>query len=883
MLPAGLKRTKIRAPRKPAVVGSGSVDYDTSWNVLSSAIRHIQRKNVSQLLYEQLYRKAYSLVLGKCGQRLYDDVSKAIGQHLRERRDAVLAGVRAQQTTDESGDSWHEELLKTAVREWADHLQSMKFILDVLMYLNRVYVRENKKLMVYDLGVVLFDMNFVRLDNMALGSVLIDIVVAEMTKARQGHVITTRSYLAQVVAMFEMLSSEEPGVAASVANAPVGDNLFHNHLEPALVNLSASFYTALSAEMLASGSGSRYLADATRFIHDEELRLRFLVPATTFSKLVAAMDNAFIKDKIDRVMLLPKESQGLLYWLEPAMTVVEQLRQKEAGAQLLLNNDCNDLRVLYDLIGRVDSDRRLLKARLKDAIVTQGSQLPQFVCEHLDSQPTKKSSSSSSSSLTPTASVAYALSWVDSVLALNSAYGTITMLAFRNDPTMDHAIYEAIREFVNGGTGNRKSQKNSGPSAPELLSVYMDAHIKQLVKMLAAKRAAPDAIGGAVDPTQEFLNKSLAFLRFVRDKDAFEAHYANHFAKRFLNSKGTSSVVSGVDARYNGDIEELVIAKLAEELGSASLEKIIRMKKDVKASAELTGEWKAHVTQHQLLDTVELELKVCHVADWPKSMTRDYKNYARYDGESGFIWPSQVRDTIHAFEHFWLGAKRNDNKSLFWSPKFGLMELRITYPSRTYDISLSTFAGVIMLLYAPLLSGADGAPVLPFVETREYTYEEIQELTGIPDIELKRQLQSVAVAPRSRLLVKSPMTKDVNPGDKFRLNDKFKAPSSKVKVLTVSAGTSSATTGKSEKTHEAEEVRANIDDGRNHLVNAAVVRILKSRRSISHNDLVAELYKQLQSRFHPTTLLMKQRIEDLIDKEYLKRDDHDPGIYHYVA
>lgn len=66
-------------------------------------------------------------------------------------------------------------------------------------------------------------------------------------------------------------------------------------------------------------------------------------------------------------------------------------------------------------------------------------------------------------------------------------------------------------------------------------------------------------------------------------------------------------------------------------------------------------------------------------------------------------------------------------------------------------------------------------------------------------------------------------------------------------------------------------------------MNAAVVRIMKSRQTVSHNELVAELVKQLHGRFQPLTVLIKQRIEDLIEKEYLKRDSEQIGVYHYIA
>lgn len=859
MIPAGLKRTKIRAPRKLLVLGSNSentIDYDASWQVLASAIRQIQQKNVSNLLYEQLYRKAYTLVLRKSGGRLYDDVAALISEHLRHRRNEVLLLSQLQDP---------EDFLKAAVREWAEHLQLMKFISDVLMYLNRVYVRENKKLLVYDLGVVLFDVNFIRLDNMALGNKLIQIVVDEITKSRQGRVITSRLYITQVMTMFEMLSNEEPGVAASVPEAPVGDNLFHQHFEKVFFDTSTAFYSALSEEFLASHSGSKYLLDTHKFLNDEEHRLRLFIPQSTCHKLIGLLNLIFIKDKIDRVILLPKENYGLLHWLDPLLANVVSVL---GGGTALEITTMGELRTLYELISRIDPDHKLLKVRLKEAIVRQGLLLPSQVVTHLEVAGNAKKAAS-------TSSVLFALAWIDAVLVFYKQYASVTKNAFHEDYTVDHSIYEAMREFIN--VSSQKKQKIApSTNAPELLSVYMDQQIKQLLKSSGVKRADSDS----VDATQEFLHKALGFLRFIKDKDAFEAHYANHFAKRFLNSKGSTSIVLGVNAKYNGDIEELVIAKLGEELGSASLEKIIRMKKDVKLSIDLTMEWKNHVGQQSLRNMVDLELKVCHVSDWPKSMTKDYKTFARDNDGGGFIWPTQLRETMNTFEQYWLTGKKNDNKLLFWCPKFGLMELRISYPTKTYDILLSTYAGVIMLLFAPSRDD-NGDLYLPFEHVREYTFDEILELTRIPEPELKRQLQLVAVAPRLRLLVKTPMSKDVNNSDTFRLNEKFKSPTTKVKVLTVSA--SSAKEGPKEKQQEADEVKANIEEGRKHLVDAAIVRILKSRQSISHNDLIAELYKQLHLRFQPLTILMKQRIEDLIEKEYLKRDDQNVAVYHYIA
>jgi cullin 3 len=66
-------------------------------------------------------------------------------------------------------------------------------------------------------------------------------------------------------------------------------------------------------------------------------------------------------------------------------------------------------------------------------------------------------------------------------------------------------------------------------------------------------------------------------------------------------------------------------------------------------------------------------------------------------------------------------------------------------------------------------------------------------------------------------------------------------------------------------------------------IEAAVVRIMKARKSMEHNNLIAEVTKQLQSRFVPNPIIIKKRIESLIEREYLERSKNDRKIYNYLA
>lgn len=57
---------------------------------------------------------------------------------------------------------------------------------------------------------------------------------------------------------------------------------------------------------------------------------------------------------------------------------------------------------------------------------------------------------------------------------------------------------------------------------------------------------------------------------------------------------------------------------------------------------------------------------------------------------------------------------------------------------------------------------------------------------------------------------------------------------------------------------------------------------MKARKQLSHSNLVAEVTEQLKSRFTANPVLIKKRIEGLIDREYLARSPHDRRLYMYV-
>lgn len=75
----------------------------------------------------------------------------------------------------------------------------------------------------------------------------------------------------------------------------------------------------------------------------------------------------------------------------------------------------------------------------------------------------------------------------------------------------------------------------------------------------------------------------------------------------------------------------------------------------------------------------------------------------------------------------------------------------------------------------------------------------------MPDVELKRHLQSLACA-KYKILKKHPPGRDVEPSDSFSFNHDFTCPTLKIKIGTISA--------KVETTEERKETKGRIDEER---------------------------------------------------------------------
>lgn len=123
---------------------------------------------------------------------------------------------------------------------------------------------------------------------------------------------------------------------------------------------------------------------------------------------------------------------------------------------------------------------------------------------------------------------------------------------------------------------------------------------------------------------------------------------------------------------------------------------------------------------------------------------------------------------------------------------------------------------------------------------------------------------------KKQILLKQPEGKTIGRGDRFAPNPRFTDRLKRIRVPLPPVD-------------ERKRVVEDVDKDRRHAVDAAVVRVMKSRRQLQHQQLVLEVVQQLQRMFRPDLKLVKRRIEDLIQREYIERDRDNPQLFRYLA
>eukprot|EP01088_Endostelium_zonatum_P006174 TRINITY_DN1827_c0_g4_i1.p1 TRINITY_DN1827_c0_g4~~TRINITY_DN1827_c0_g4_i1.p1 ORF type:complete len:733 (-),score=139.94 TRINITY_DN1827_c0_g4_i1:78-2276(-) len=361
---------------------------------------------------------------------------------------------------------------------------------------------------------------------------------------------------------------------------------------------------------------------------------------------------------------------------------------------------------------------------------------------------------------------------------------------------------------------------NLNQKSPEFISLFIDGKLKKGQK------------GISDEEVEVIIDKVMMLFRFLQEKDVFEKYYKQHLAKRLLLGRSISD-----------DSERNMIAKLKTECGYQFTSKLEGMFTDMKTSAATMEKFKASKEWNQT-HGVTLSVHILTTGFWPAQSA------------SKCNLPTELSNCCEVFKKFYLDV--NQGRRLTWQTNMGTGDVKAYYASKNHEFNVSTYQIVILLL---------------FNERKEMTLKEIQEATAIPEADLKRNLLALSMG-RFKVLNQDEKTQNVSMTTKFAYNAAFKNNLVRVKIPPL---------GRVQDQGQRQQMRQKVDEDRKHQIEAAIVRVMKSRKTLEHASLVAEVIKQLSSRFLPDPVIVKKRIESLIEREYMERSKTDRKVYHYVA
>lgn len=386
----------------------------------------------------------------------------------------------------------------------------------------------------------------------------------------------------------------------------------------------------------------------------------------------------------------------------------------------------------------------------------------------------------------------------------------------------DQAFISALDKACSAVVNHRPVPRQPA-RAPELLAKYCDSLLKK-----SAKVASEGEI-------EEKLGRSITVFKYVDDKDVFQKFYARMLARRLIHQQSQSM-----------DAEEAMIDRLKQACGYEFTNKLHRMFTDMSVSTDLNAKFTASLRERDADNQLGIGfvVYVLQAGAWPLGLPTS---------PGPFHVPQQLEKSVQAFESFY--HAQFSGRKLTWLHHLCQGELKFNYLKKPYLVTVQTYQMALLLLFEQC--------------------DAIQCKEAAASLHLSHdQLVKHAVSLVDCKILKKSTEGDLEEDTILSLNFDYHNKRTKFRVTAAL---------QRDAPHDAEATHRSVDDDRKLYLQAAIVRIMKSRKLLRHNQLLQEVLGQSKVTFAPSIGMIKKCIEALIDKQYIERTPNSADEYSYVA